>query len=167
MNSLQPRYPALIVHYDGSLGVLAAHEYWSGDVDQWFWSDAGDYLIDSEAARFDQHCVRDVGGRPLAVPEWSYTSPLSADEVYSLAASAPDPQIRLADLACVGSAVGRIAFLIERVSALPWLSDSHPQHQVQQLWLALGEAPKLTVVERVRGRAAGDGYFMGDGRTVR
>lgn len=119
MHSRQPQYPALIVHYDGSLGLLAAKEYWSGDVDQWFWSDAGDYLIDSEAARFDQHCVRDDGGRPLAVPDWSYTSPLSAVEVYSLAESAPDPQICLADLACVGSAVGRIAFLIERVTALP------------------------------------------------
>ncbi len=119
MHSLQPRYPALVVHSDGSLGVMATQECWFRDIDQWFWSDAGDYLVDSEAARFDQHCVRDDGGRPLAVPEWSYTSPLSADEVYSLAASAPDPQICLDDLACVGSAVGRIAFLIERVTALP------------------------------------------------
>lgn len=119
MHSRQPRYPALIVHYDGSLGLLAAQEYWSEDVDQWFWSDEGDYLIDSEASRFDQQCVRDAGGRPLAVPAWSYSSPLSESEVYSLAASAPDPQICLDEVARVGSAKGRIAFFIEFLAALP------------------------------------------------
>lgn len=112
MDSVRPKYPALYVYYDGSLGVLITQECWTQDVDRWFWSNAGEYLVDSEAVRFDQRCARSTDGRPVDVPEWIRVSTLSADDVYSLAESSPDPKVMLNQLDQLNSATARIAYLI-------------------------------------------------------
>ena len=47
MNSLSPEFPVLLIEDDGSVGALDDIEYWTGDVDMWFWSSAKAYIVDS------------------------------------------------------------------------------------------------------------------------
>ena len=79
-----PDFPVLIIEYDGSVGALDDIMYWTGDVDQWFWSSADAYIVDLQGRRFDQVAERDNSGRPLSVPEWSFTRKMTDRELRQL-----------------------------------------------------------------------------------
>ncbi len=62
-----PTFPALHVHEDNSVGSLRSLDDWTHDVDQWFWSDPCDYLIDSLGMKFVQECERAPDRRPVDI----------------------------------------------------------------------------------------------------
>ena len=82
-----PEFPAIIVFEDGSIGGLSHPDYWTEDVDSWFWSSAGDYLIDARGRKYEQVGDRDDSGRPLAPPTWTFVCSMDVDEVSHLARS--------------------------------------------------------------------------------
>lgn len=79
-----PDFPALLIDDDGSVGVLDDILYWTSDVDQWYWSSAETYLVDSQGLRFDQRAERADDDRPLSVPEWVYSRALTDEELREL-----------------------------------------------------------------------------------
>ncbi len=109
------QFPALKVHEDGSLGVLEDISYWEKDVDQWYWSQPGEYLIDSLAGRFDQKGPRCPDGTPYQVPEWSFSGEIDSVTLVTLAEVAPDPPISLAEFKAIEGRKERVAFLMEVV----------------------------------------------------
>ncbi|RYD74388.1 MAG: hypothetical protein EOP84_20005 [Verrucomicrobiaceae bacterium] len=116
MGDISPIFPALIVYEDATVGSLTSLGEWTGDVDQWFWSDPGAFLIDSHGRRFDQQCERDSGGRPIDIPRWKYTSQVDEDVIASLVARTLG--MKNEAKARLGSATkgrGRIRCLIDQV----------------------------------------------------
>ena len=84
METIQPTFPALHVHEDQSVGSLRSIDDWTHDVDQWFWSGPGDYLIDSVGLKFVQECERASDNRPTDVPAWKYDSKVDESLIHSL-----------------------------------------------------------------------------------
>lgn len=87
MDSVNPEFPALLIHEDGSIGVLRSIDDWKFDVDQWFWSEPGEYLIDSFGRKFVQDGERAIDYRPVDVPNWKFESSLCEDQVNLIAAT--------------------------------------------------------------------------------
>ena len=84
METIQPTFPALHVHEDDSVGSLRSLDDWTHDVDQWFWSGPGDYLIDSTGLKFVQECERAPDSRPVHVPTWRFESKMDETLIRSL-----------------------------------------------------------------------------------
>ena len=84
METIKPTFPALHVHEDNSVGSLRSLDDWTHDVDQWFWSGPGDYLIDSTGLKFVQECERTSDSRPVDVPTWRFDSQLDETLIRSL-----------------------------------------------------------------------------------
>jgi len=112
MDSIRPCYPALIVHSDGRMGVRQG-------IDQWR-IPARDYLVDTEAVRFDPRGDR-------VAPAWTYTSMVSGDVVSALATSAPNLKICPDALARADIAREKIAFLIAHILAAEEASGVNKQ----------------------------------------
>ena len=72
MEDLEPTYPAFIVYDDNSITSHTALTDWTNDVDQWYWSDSGDYLIDSLGRKFVQNDQRGSDDRPIEIPTWRF-----------------------------------------------------------------------------------------------
>ena len=79
-----PEFPALIVCDDGSVGGLSHLDYWTQDVDQWFWSSPGTYLVDVLGRKFEQVGERNDSGRPLAPPTWTFIRQMDLAEIQQL-----------------------------------------------------------------------------------
>ncbi len=101
-----PEFPALIVFDDGSVGGLSHPDYWTEDVDHWFWSSPGDYLVDVLGRKFEQLGERDDSGRPVAAPTWNFIRLLDIVEIQRLV------QLEFP------SAVGSIREIVEAVNVI-------------------------------------------------
>ena len=82
--TIHPIFPALHVHEDDSVVLLRSLDDWTDDVDQWFWSGPGDYLIDSRGLKFVQQCERASDKRPIDVPTWKFDSKMDETLIRSL-----------------------------------------------------------------------------------
>lgn len=113
METIQPTFPALHVHEDDSVGSLRSLADWTHDVDQWFWSGPGDYLIDSTGLKFVQECERAPDSRPVDVPTWRFDSKMDEALIRSLLESelGEDPLKQ----GQTGDSVERIRAMIDRM----------------------------------------------------
>ena len=80
----QPSFPALLVCEDGSVGALYDLAGWTDDVDHWFWSSGGEYLIDVHGITYIQDGERATDGRPNSVPKWKSDSSKSEEEMLAI-----------------------------------------------------------------------------------
>lgn len=124
MDPPQPAFPAILVHSDGSMGLLLSIDYWSGDVDQWYWVEESDCLIDAHGLKFEQ-TEQWVDGRPSAIPGWRHTGELTYSGLVSLAAASPDPKWNPAALARHSSLPSLLKCLHKR---LVHENDAAPLH---------------------------------------
>lgn len=115
MSPLEPTFPAIKVHRDGSLGLLLSIDYWRGDVDQWYWGDEGDYLIDSRGTKFEQEGTW-LDKRPIDVPRWKYSTELPYSALFEIAATSPDPKLELSDLSARTTVNSLVTYLHTRLS---------------------------------------------------
>ena len=74
MVDIEPMYPVLKVYEDKSVASFTALTDWTHDVDQWYWSDPGDYIIDSVGRKFVQVDLRGTDNRPIEIPTWRFES---------------------------------------------------------------------------------------------
>ena len=116
MEDLEPTYPAIIVYDDNSITSYTALTDWTHDVDQWYWSDPGDYLIDSSGRKFVQNAQRGTDERPIEIPTWQFDSDVDEGLVDSLVSAELgdadwDERDQLAD------AQRRIRHMIDRMVA--------------------------------------------------
>ena len=87
-DNIQAEFPAILVETDGSLGGLLDLEYWTDDVDQWFWSTGDAYLVDSRGRKFNQVAER-RDGRPTEIPLWVFDSELGEEDLRTLFVADP------------------------------------------------------------------------------
>ena len=84
MESVPPEFPTLIVYEDSSIGAYTAIEDWTNDVDQWYWSDPEDYLIDCRGRKYIQKAQRGHDERPTEIPSWEFDSNVDENLIDSL-----------------------------------------------------------------------------------
>jgi hypothetical protein len=117
MGNIDPVFPALLVHNDGSISGFFNLTCWTKDVDQWFWSVGGEYLVDSRGWRFDQVAERSVDLCPAAPPLWRFTQRLEEDYIQKIVAedarSLGKPEIDGAAIALLVTSDERIALLVQ------------------------------------------------------
>jgi hypothetical protein len=80
----EQRFPALLVHNDGSITILPTSDTWSCDPDLWYQSDPAEFVIDYNGTRFDQEATRGADGHPFEPPTWRRNRHLSAPELAEL-----------------------------------------------------------------------------------
>lgn len=101
-DNIQAEFPAILVETDGSLGGLLDLEYWTDDVDQWFWSTGDAYLVDSRGRKFTQAAER-RDGRPTVVPLWIFDSELGKEDLRTLFFADPSNNGKLRSLVSLRS----------------------------------------------------------------
>lgn len=115
MSLIAPVFPAIIVHRDGSLELLLSIDCWRDDVDQWYWGDQGDFLVDAKGIRFEQDGTW-IDQRPIAIPEWRCSEALPFSVLAELAAASPDPRLVGSELAGLRTADSLVAYLHSRLT---------------------------------------------------
>jgi hypothetical protein len=83
-DSLEPEFPTLLVHEDGTLTVVYTGAEWRRDPDLWYQSEPVEYLVDQRGYRFDQRARRGDDQRPIEPPEWRATRQCTSAELVEM-----------------------------------------------------------------------------------